>query len=222
MSAAELLEAHPLLSRLTLEQIERIASAGELETFAAGEEIVREGSPGDALYLVLTGKVAVERNLDVVPRANHATTVLADGDRLELVTFVGGADAVMKVKTWFAASGFAAGSRTPVVAVTVYVASFASAAAGVKVTRSPTEVSVPATAPLGPVTVKFAATTVAPSSGSLKRTTMGRFVCTAVSPARGREVTTFGAVRSMTTGVAVARFDSALSPALFCAVTTYE
>jgi sulfur carrier protein len=35
-------------------------------------------------------RVAVERNREVVPRASHATTVLAAGDRLELVTFVGG------------------------------------------------------------------------------------------------------------------------------------
>lgn len=35
-------------------------------------------------------KVAVERNRAVVPRAQHVTTVLADGDRLEIVTFVGG------------------------------------------------------------------------------------------------------------------------------------
>ncbi|MDQ3337459.1 MAG: sulfur carrier protein ThiS [Myxococcota bacterium] len=35
-------------------------------------------------------KVAVERNRTVVPRAEHATTVLADGDHLEVVTFVGG------------------------------------------------------------------------------------------------------------------------------------
>ena len=34
--------------------------------------------------------VAVERNREVVPRAHHASTVLAAGDRLELVTFVGG------------------------------------------------------------------------------------------------------------------------------------
>jgi len=41
--------------------------------------------------LGLTGKpVAVERNREVVPRARHATTVLASGDRLEVVTFVGG------------------------------------------------------------------------------------------------------------------------------------
>jgi sulfur carrier protein len=35
-------------------------------------------------------RVAVERNREVVPRATHADTVLAEGDRLELVTFVGG------------------------------------------------------------------------------------------------------------------------------------
>jgi thiamine biosynthesis protein ThiS len=35
-------------------------------------------------------KVAVERNLEVVPRAAHATTLLVDGDRVEVVTFVGG------------------------------------------------------------------------------------------------------------------------------------
>jgi sulfur carrier protein len=35
-------------------------------------------------------RVAVERNLEVFPRALHATTTLTDGDRLEVVTFVGG------------------------------------------------------------------------------------------------------------------------------------
>ena len=35
-------------------------------------------------------RVAVERNREVVPRAQHASTELAEGDHLELVTFVGG------------------------------------------------------------------------------------------------------------------------------------
>ncbi len=35
-------------------------------------------------------RVAVERNREVVPRAQHGSTVLAAGDRLEVVTFVGG------------------------------------------------------------------------------------------------------------------------------------
>jgi thiamine biosynthesis protein ThiS len=33
---------------------------------------------------------AVEINLELVPRARHATTRLAAGDRLEIVTLVGG------------------------------------------------------------------------------------------------------------------------------------
>jgi sulfur carrier protein len=36
------------------------------------------------------GLVAVERNGDVVPRAQHAATVLQEGDRVEVVHFVGG------------------------------------------------------------------------------------------------------------------------------------
>ena len=41
--------------------------------------------------LELTGKkVAVERNGEIVPRSAHASTVLADGDELEIVVAVGG------------------------------------------------------------------------------------------------------------------------------------
>ena len=35
-------------------------------------------------------QVAVERNLQIVPRAEHADCVLEPGDRLEIVTLVGG------------------------------------------------------------------------------------------------------------------------------------
>ena len=34
--------------------------------------------------------VAVERNLELVPRATHADCLLAEGDRIEIVTLVGG------------------------------------------------------------------------------------------------------------------------------------
>ena len=34
--------------------------------------------------------VAVERNLEIVPRSLHAETALAEGDRIEMVIFVGG------------------------------------------------------------------------------------------------------------------------------------
>ena len=36
------------------------------------------------------GKIAVERNLEIVPRSAHGATVIQDGDRLEIVNFVGG------------------------------------------------------------------------------------------------------------------------------------
>jgi sulfur carrier protein len=37
-----------------------------------------------------TARVAVERNGDIVPKSQYETTVLGDGDSLEIVSFVGG------------------------------------------------------------------------------------------------------------------------------------
>ncbi len=34
--------------------------------------------------------VAVERNREIVPKSAYASTILADGDRIEIVQFVGG------------------------------------------------------------------------------------------------------------------------------------
>jgi thiamine biosynthesis protein ThiS len=34
--------------------------------------------------------VAVERNLEIVPRGLHAATPVHEGDRFEIVTFIGG------------------------------------------------------------------------------------------------------------------------------------
>ena len=45
-------------------------------------------------------KVAVERNLMVVPRSTLADVVIADGDELEIVHFVGGGDVVQSVDSW--------------------------------------------------------------------------------------------------------------------------
>lgn len=35
-------------------------------------------------------KVAIERNREIVPKSVYAQTRLAEGDRIEIVTFVGG------------------------------------------------------------------------------------------------------------------------------------
>ena len=39
---------------------------------------------------LLGKKVAVERNGEIVPKSAHASTLLADGDQLEVVVAVGG------------------------------------------------------------------------------------------------------------------------------------
>lgn len=58
-----------------------------------GEE--REVAAGVVAALVVElgldpRKVAVERNLEIVPRSQHGATPLAEGDRIEIVQFVGG------------------------------------------------------------------------------------------------------------------------------------
>ena len=56
----------------------------------------REVSPAITISQLLVelgvadGPVAVERNREIVPRAEHAQTQLSDGDTLEVVHFVGG------------------------------------------------------------------------------------------------------------------------------------
>lgn len=42
-------------------------------------------------HLALTGRrVAVERNGEIVPRSQHPSAVLTDGDQIEIVVAVGG------------------------------------------------------------------------------------------------------------------------------------
>jgi sulfur carrier protein len=59
-----------------------------------GEErqVAPEVTVGDLLAeLGLAGQlVAVERNATIVPRAEHGTTPLREGDEVEVVHFVGG------------------------------------------------------------------------------------------------------------------------------------
>ena len=65
-----------------------------MKVFVNGEpRDVEAGATIDALLAVLgidRRKIAVERNREIVPRAEHAATPLAEGDRIEIVTMVGG------------------------------------------------------------------------------------------------------------------------------------
>ncbi len=69
----------------TREQM-RLTVNGETRAVAAGLSVA-----GLIAELGLdTRKVAVERNLEIVPRSTYASVALQDGDALEIVNFVGG------------------------------------------------------------------------------------------------------------------------------------
>lgn len=69
------LEHSPLLVALTGEQIDRLLAVGRVESYRAGTDIIREGDPGDALYLILSGRVRISaRNRsDVAVLSGDAT-----------------------------------------------------------------------------------------------------------------------------------------------------
>ncbi|MHC4917517.1 MAG: sulfur carrier protein ThiS [Planctomycetota bacterium] len=64
----------------------------KIQVNGEGMDVAEGATVADLVgQLGLAGKsVAVERNLEIVPRARHAETPLSDGDRLEIVTLVGG------------------------------------------------------------------------------------------------------------------------------------
>lgn len=59
-----------------------------------GEERAFAALPDVAALVAALGldarKVAVERNLEIVPRSAYGATALVDGDRIEIVHFIGG------------------------------------------------------------------------------------------------------------------------------------
>jgi flavin reductase (DIM6/NTAB) family NADH-FMN oxidoreductase RutF len=56
-----LLERAPVFSSLPKEILDAITGHGEERTFEAGELVVREGDPGDELYVILEGEARAER-----------------------------------------------------------------------------------------------------------------------------------------------------------------
>jgi len=64
-------------------RIEVNGEAREVADDTTVRQLLEQLGLGDTL-------VAVERNEEIVPRARHASTALSEGDRLEVVHFVGG------------------------------------------------------------------------------------------------------------------------------------
>ena len=67
---------------------------GEITLTLNGEDRTFAGLTHVADLVVALGldarKVAVERNLEIVPRSAYGRTPVADGDRIEIVHFIGG------------------------------------------------------------------------------------------------------------------------------------
>lgn len=61
MDLEQQLASVPLLAGLDARIRRRLAETGKRRTYTAGEEIVREGSTGTALYIVLRGTAHVQR-----------------------------------------------------------------------------------------------------------------------------------------------------------------
>lgn len=71
-----------------------MSDSAEIEIHVNGQS--RAVAAGSTVAMLLQAleldprTLAVERNLELVPRGQHAATPLAAGDRLEVVTLVGG------------------------------------------------------------------------------------------------------------------------------------
>jgi sulfur carrier protein len=64
----------------------RLTLNGEPRTQQAGTTV----ADLVAVHVAAGRRVAVERNGTIVPRSQHASTLLEDGDRVEIVVAVGG------------------------------------------------------------------------------------------------------------------------------------
>jgi CRP/FNR family cyclic AMP-dependent transcriptional regulator len=73
-----LLKEHPFLVDLSEEQIRFIAGCARNARFGAGEFVFREGTDADAMYLVRTGRIALELHLP--GRGSTSVETLREGD----------------------------------------------------------------------------------------------------------------------------------------------
>ncbi|MBS1151289.1 MAG: Protein phosphatase/cyclic nucleotide-binding domain protein, partial [Myxococcaceae bacterium] len=61
-SRMEALKKIPLFRHLTYKEQTAVLSIATTRTFPGGREIVTEGQPGEELYVVIRGRVAIEKN----------------------------------------------------------------------------------------------------------------------------------------------------------------
>ena len=62
-----------------------------VDVCADGKSLAAYLEENDLILKKTTGYIiAVERNGEIVPKAKYEETILADGDKIEIVSFVGG------------------------------------------------------------------------------------------------------------------------------------
>ena len=65
------LKSVDIFEHATVEQLGRIAGLTEEVHFEPGENIFKEGEPGNALYLLLSGRVLIEKNGSTIRELNE-------------------------------------------------------------------------------------------------------------------------------------------------------
>ncbi|MCX7683544.1 MAG: ATP-binding protein [Anaerolineae bacterium] len=68
MVTVDMLARFPLLAHLDREELEGLVNLCTVETRAEGEALVREGEPAEKLYLLLLGKVALDKRIQLGQR----------------------------------------------------------------------------------------------------------------------------------------------------------
>jgi CRP-like cAMP-binding protein len=80
----ELLEDVKLFSRCTTRQRRAIARHAQIAELPAGVDLVKEGEPGDALFIILEGDAVVQRDGEVLnrvgPGAYFGELAILDGE----------------------------------------------------------------------------------------------------------------------------------------------
>lgn len=79
----------PLPSSRNIVPVRALASRGRAVSFRAGDVIFREGSAGDALYLVIKGRVELHRSVEGAWR--HSMGARGIGDMVGLLSVMDGA-----------------------------------------------------------------------------------------------------------------------------------
>jgi CRP-like cAMP-binding protein len=94
------LKSVDIFSHATIEELGRVAALTEEVHFEPGETLFRKGEPTDAIYLILSGRVAIEGNGQVVreAREKQALGTVAALDRNPAVHTVKAIDAVYALK----------------------------------------------------------------------------------------------------------------------------